>query len=182
MRFGSIIWKQALNIKLIGREARYLRLLLFCWLATIATSLTVGSFAYADVGKKATISKCLNEKIQRGNYSVCIGAVADGCLNNASNTDGTVQRLSTMADCYDLEREAWADLLKKAVVSWKASSPAIFASSIERAVESQEVFMEMKCVVFQDVQQFGVSGMVLEAQCRNEETARMAIFIGYALD
>jgi hypothetical protein len=128
------------------------------------------------------LQECLSRQMESENYETCIGRIADPCLNRASDNENALQRLSGMAQCYEQERQVWESMTARFVSGWRQSNGTPLIGAIENAIAAGWQFREAKCAVFQDIQQFGMTGAVLSAECRATETARMAIFVGYRLD
>lgn len=138
--------------------------------------------AKASDGELKALVQCLGAQVETEAYASCIGLIANRCLAGASDNENALNRLSDMAECYKREQAAWQTLISRAVAAWEQDNATSLVSAIESAVASGRRFAQAKCGVFEDMQQFGATGMVLSAECHAEETARMAIFVGYRLD
>ncbi|WP_152010583.1 hypothetical protein [Hoeflea sp. EC-HK425] len=131
--------------------------------------------AKASDGELNALVQCLGARMETQAYASCIGLIANRCLAGASDNENALNRLSGMTECYKREQAAWQTLLSRAVAAWRRDNATPLVPAIEDAVARGRRFARAKCGVFQNVQQFGATGMVLSAECHAEESARMAI-------
>lgn len=141
------------------------------------------SLALADATALPTLVGCLGQNANDGEYDACVGVIADACIERVAKIDqAALSRIAALANCYENETKAWETLAERATESWHETAPPTFAVSVANVVSASQRYQMAKCAVFEDMQRYGANGMVQFASCRNEEAARLTIFIGYALD
>lgn len=127
------------------------------------------------------LTACLKGKTSSDETQTCIGRYSDPCAAKAENT-APLPQISEQSQCLLDEASAWNTLSDRAVKSWKENNTTSLSANIAKLAKESRHFAKIKCAVFRDTQQFGQTGMALEAQCLRDEAARTASFIGYALD
>ncbi|WP_374834461.1 hypothetical protein [Paenochrobactrum pullorum] len=127
------------------------------------------------------LTSCLKGKTSSDEALTCIGRYSDPCATKAENA-APLPQISEQSQCLLDEASAWNSLTDRAVKSWKENNTTSLSANIAKLAKESRQFAKVKCTVFRDTQQFGQTGMALEAQCLRDEAARTASFIGYGLD
>lgn len=127
------------------------------------------------------LTSCLKGKTSSDEVLSCIGRYSDPCATKAENA-APLPQVSEQIQCLLDEASAWNSLTDRAVKSWKENNTTSLSANIAKLAKESRQFAKIKCAVFRDTQQFGQTGMALEAQCLRDEAARTANFIGYGLD
>lgn len=137
----------------------------------------------AEASPKAALqalTACLTGKVDADDTLECIGRYSDQCAAGAENA-APIPQVAEQSQCLLDEAAAWETLRDRAVKGWKEDNGTSFSANIAMVAKESERFSHIKCAVFQNTEQFGQTGMALEAECLRDEAARTAIFIGYGL-
>ncbi len=156
------------------------RVALFAALACNVLMLPCGASASPEEAAQV-LTACLKGKVNPDETRECIGRYSDPCAAKLENT-AMIPQLTGQSQCLLDEAAAWDTLRDRAVTGWKKDNGTSFSANIGKIAQEGARFAKIKCSVFQDTQQFGQTGMALEAQCLRDEAARTAIFIGYSLN
>ncbi|MBB5704064.1 hypothetical protein FHS76_003979 [Ochrobactrum daejeonense] len=155
--------------------------------ATLLTAMLTGILMLpptAEASPKTalqTLTDCLKGKVNPEDARVCIGRYSDPCAAKAENA-AMIPQIAEQSQCLLDEAAAWNTLRDRAVKGWKEDNGTSFSATIAKTAKESERFSRIKCSVFQNADQYGQTGMALEAECLRDEAARTAIFIGYSLN
>lgn len=127
------------------------------------------------------LTACLKGKTSSDEALACTGRYSDPCASKVENA-APLPQISEQSQCLLDEASAWNTLRDRAVKSWEENNTTSLSANIAKLAKESRQFAKIKCAVFRDTQQFGQTGMALEAQCLRDEAARNASFIGYELD
>jgi len=155
--------------------------------ATLLAAIFAGALVpppTAEASPKAalqTLLACLKGKVNPDETRACIGQYSDPCAAKAEDA-AMIPQIEEQSQCLLDEAAAWKTLRDRAVKGWKEDNGTSFSATIAKTAKESERFSRIKCSVFQNTDQYGQTGMALEAECLRDEAARTAIFIGYSLD
>lgn len=150
----------------------------------LAAALSLGNPAFAsDLRDEARIAttQCLSGKVNPDDAEVCIDHFTASCAEGSQEL-APMQAIARQEACLLAEADEWQRLRDRAVKGWRAETNQRQAATIENAAKESDRYAKTKCAVFDDTALYGITGRTLGAECFRDEMARIAIFLGYALN
>ncbi len=132
--------------------------------------LTKKQIAQAAAKIESCLTKQLNAAAGRGDSRKCIGLIEGDCEDKISAGGEAAH-----ATCSDNETAAWDALLNKAWADMPTTlTPERFA--VLKEVQRQWLaYRKAKCAFLNDMDRPGAWGLMLEADCLKDETARRTL-------
>ena len=156
----------------------YITLAVSC---AVVCSATAGHTADLASEARVQITQCLSGKVNPDDAERCIDHFTAPCAAGSQEL-APMQAIARQEACLLAEAQIWQRLRDRAVKGWRDDTTERQAAVIENAAKESERFAQAKCAVFEDTALYGVTGRTLGAECYRDEMARIAIFLGYALN
>jgi uncharacterized protein YecT (DUF1311 family) len=117
------------------------------------------------------IQSCIKEKESDEGAELCIGIIADKCLDTPEG-----QSTHGQADCYRREQLVWDDILNETYHRLQGSFEGKLKTQLRDVQRAWIDARKLQCDFYADVIQ-GSLAIPTSASCMNTETARRAIYL-----
>ncbi|MBY0531820.1 MAG: DUF1311 domain-containing protein [Xanthobacteraceae bacterium] len=117
------------------------------------------------------IQSCIKEKESDEGAELCIGIIADKCLDTPEG-----QSMHGHADCYRREQLVWDDILNETYRRLQGSFEGKLKTQLRDVQRAWIEARKLQCDFYADVIQ-GSLAIPTSASCMNTETARRAIYL-----
>lgn len=117
------------------------------------------------------IQSCIKEKESDEGAELCIGIIADKCLDTPEG-----QSTHGQADCYRREQLVWDDILNETYRRLQGSFEGKLKTQLRDVQRAWIDARKLQCDFYADVIQ-GSLAIPTSASCMNTETARRAIYL-----
>lgn len=117
------------------------------------------------------IQNCIKEKESEDGAELCIGLIADKCLETPEG-----QSTHGQADCFRREHLVWDDILKETYRRLQGNFEGKLKDQLRDLQRAWIESRKLQCGFYADVIK-GSLAVPASAECMNNETARRAIYL-----
>lgn len=144
---------------------------LFVLVALFALGSAVQAQEKLSAEDSRAIQSCIKEKDTDEGAELCIGLIADRCLETPEG-----QSTHGQADCYRREHLVWDDILNETYRRLQGQFEGKLKTQLRDVQRAWLESRKLQCGFYADVIQ-GSLAIPTSASCMNTETARRAIYL-----